>query len=289
MVLNNIDILKMQYEKSSNFSRRIKCIIKRTNSELKRNNELTTIPRNSERCFIVCNGPSLLTQDLTFLKNEFVFTLHSIYRSEKYNEFNSHIHLVIDINYFSNAGLEELINILTLTKPFHGYVIPLKVKSIIEKAGLEKVCPAPIYYMNSNQIFHEQYKRKLDMTKDFPGFQTVTLSAVATAIYMGFKEIYLIGCDMTFYKELSNNPAGKNSIHAYQEDKTLNKIFHEAYDNENNPDTIELKFKACGYTFEQYRRMKEYCTNKNIAFINATNGGLLHSLPRVDFESLFIT
>ena len=61
---------------------------------------------------------------------------------------------------------------------------------------------------------YEGYNNQIDFSKSVPGFHTVAQYALMLAIYCGFNEIYLIGCDMTGYREVEEKAYGN-----YDEDK----------------------------------------------------------------------
>ena len=88
---------------------------------------------------------------------------------------------------------------------------------------------------------------------------TVTISLIQIAVYMGFKEIYLLSCDcdysgpkqhFTYYGMKSDSKAGDIMILAYQ-------------------------------------AAKDYADSHGIKIYNATRGGKLEVFEREDFDSLF--
>jgi len=80
---------------------------------------------------------------------------------------------------------------------------------------------------------------------------------------MGTNEIYLLGCDFSFSKDISDE-----ENHCYKR-----KTSGYAFDYEN----VE----------KAYRKAKEYADSHNIKIYNATRGGRLEVFERVDFDSLF--
>lgn len=81
------------------------------------------------------------------------------------------------------------------------------------------------------------------------------------AVYMGIKELYLIGVDFNY--SLKNN-------HFYKNEIGIQNIF----DKEN--------------VYAGYLAAKQYADSHGIKIYNATRGGKLEVFPRVDFDSLFV-
>ena len=96
---------------------------------------------------------------------------------------------------------------------------------------------------------------------------TVTYSAIQLAAYMGFKAIYLIGCDCN-----------------YSADNTVKK--------ESYPDPRMFDEKATGmppnisYQFMAYEVGRQECEKKGITIYNATRGGMLEVFERVSLDEV---
>ena len=94
------------------------------------------------------------------------------------------------------------------------------------------------------------------------GAFTVACSAMQLAVYMGFKEIYLIGCDCDYSGERRH----------FDDFKVENE--HPIIDEE-------------GKMVMTYETVKRYADEHGIKIYNATRGGKLEVFERVDFDSLF--
>ena len=115
-----------------------------------------------------------------------------------------------------------------------------------------------------------------DIAKRIYNSRTVVYTAIQIAVYMGFKEIYLIGVDHHFHTSM--NSKGEIIV-----DHSAKDYFSDKYneDKENlyipNTDLSTLSFIAA----------KEYADSHNVKIYNATRGGKLEVLPRVSFDSLW--
>lgn len=248
--------------------------------ELKKNSKLKGLYKN-ERCFIIGNAPSLKYQDLSKLANEYVFTVNSLVKSPLFSVVNPSFHFFADPEFFinDNAILKQLLvdkNNLNLFIPY------VYKKSFLTSMPSLRAHTYTFYYKKSqaNKII-----KTIDLSKGIPSFLNVILYAIYVAIYMGFNEIYLLGVDMTgFLLHYELNKINDKYAHVYQETKkehkkNINRIKERGLDN-------EFYLKAFGRTFEQFKIINSYCEKNNIKLRNATHGGALDCIQRVNFESL---
>lgn len=250
-------------------------------NEMLKNEKLRDI-HQGKRCFVLGNGPSINKQDLTLLANEYVFTVNDFFKHPDCSIIKPNYHLFADplyysdectqmnLNSFSNIKLEESKPIVFF--PTDGYTY-IKKHNLDEKFNL--------YYFTARQSFKGE-KIEYDYTKFVTGFWTVVQYAITLAIFMGFKEIYLLGCDCTGIVEFCDkkeNPNCESEGHFYKEDSSNKNI----YDNLTNVDMFE------GWTkiFQGYNAVNRFCIKKGILLLNATEGGILDNVPRIKYESLF--
>ena len=154
---------------------------------------------NGERCFILGNGPSLKSVDFSLLRNENTFTVNQLARNPKYPALKNNYHIWSDYRFFDlHPDREEDMELLDsmkavntiFSKPtvFYRYA----AKEMVDKFGLEK--EIDIHYFE--QGWHKMFPEKnVDLTRFTPAFSTVVHYAICLAVYMGFDEIYLLGCD----------------------------------------------------------------------------------------------
>lgn len=241
-----------------------------------------------KRCFIVGNGPSLRKQELRKIHNEYVFTVNQMMKSELYQDLNSDFHVIADPLYFDiNPNKEEHKVVINTIKKIN-YLnkkpecfFPVSVKKEVNRLGLSDL---NINYFFPTLSTYDGMNPKINLQKGVYIYNTVTQYAIQIAIYMGFKEIYLLGCDMTGYKEVEQfaNNSFSEQTHVYTEsEEDMKKALHKER-------SCEQWFVGFGKMFTDYRRLYEYCQKKNIKLINLTNGGVLDSLPREIYEKVCI-
>ncbi len=243
----------------------------------------------AKRCFIIGNGPSLKKQDLSHLKDEIVFTVNYMYKSPLYKEVCADFHVMVDPFIFEfdlekDADREKLESFKMIV---NNKVAPVCFFPYDKKEDIEKVVLSDflnISYLDCTGNIYEGFNKKIDMTRTMFGYCNVVQYAISIAVYMGFSEIYLLGCDMTGYEQISVMAGKEVELHAYkmsEQEKEQIKKTHSKI----NPETF---FEGFYRMFADYRRLYEYTKKRNIKLYNATAGGVLDCIPRVDYNTLFM-
>ena len=102
---------------------------------------------------------------------------------------------------------------------------------------------------------------------------TVSYMCLQIAIYMGFKEIYLLGVDHSYSVALE--PDGSVTQ------------FEGVADHFSEKDKIS-NLPAPYKTNLAYEAAKKYADEHDVKIYNATRGGKLEVFERLDFDSLFV-
>ncbi len=253
---------------------------------LNRNSKFYNINKG-KRCFILGNGPSLNGESLDLLKDEKVFTVNQLYRSEIFEKVNSDYHVMIDQAFFevdnSNSGEVERIEYI---KKFinSGKTVFLHHASLrfIDELDIDK---ENVYFLKPKLIFTDMFDDNIDITHLIPEAQTVVQTAIYVAMYMGFTEIYLLGCDMTgilqnYVKgdEISFNKYG----HAYNYTGNEANRVKQQLDELGNETLLWCFFRM----FELYRKINNYANRHKISIKNLTTGGALDVFERDNLENI---
>lgn len=239
-------------------------------SKQKRSNEeLFPQLRNKyagRRCFVVCNGPSLKPADLDKLaeKQEITFASNKIDKIFNQTKWRPTLYSIID-EYLQFTLVNTANNVPAEYKFFrqNSFLATRKVKGQcvwMNADGDRGLLEHPKFSENANEIIYT--------------IATVTYAMLELAVYLGMREIYIIGCDNSYGVErkkdgsLFNN--GQPSYFAGA----------SASDNKN----------SVGATWEMnvaYEYARKYADAHGIKIYNATRGGHLEAFERVDFDSLF--
>jgi hypothetical protein len=125
-----------------------------------------------------------------------------------------------------------------------------------------------IRYLFLNGFFRENLNFNINITKPLPDLINVILSCLIVAKYMGFREIYLIGCD--------HNWLGLRDQKKYQ--RFFPKDYLEEVDYRN---TYESSALAVSQLFKAYRLLKHKLLPTKI--YNCTPGSFIDIF---DFKKL---
>ena len=123
------------------------------------------------------------------------------------------------------------------------------------------------------QIFRTMPKFSPDLEGRLSEGGTITYHLLQIAVYMGFKEIYLIGCDFKFSFGISVD--GK-----MVKDETVKDHFAKDDKKTDTMPDLQKNLRA-------YRSAKRYADHHDIKIYNATRGGNLEVFERRDFDLSF--
>ncbi|WP_143315066.1 6-hydroxymethylpterin diphosphokinase MptE-like protein [Clostridium sp. HBUAS56017] len=254
--------------------------------ELSKNSEYKGLYKG-KRCFILGNGPSLNKQDLSKLENEYVFTVNFMNKSEIFHKVKSNWHVAIDPCIFNSDGnlisYEEKINTLRdiLSRD-------ITLFTLYDNKGFlsdNKLLQDNVRYMKIGILLTEKYNKDINFLNLVPEAQTVVQAAIYLAIYMGFSEIYLLGCDMTGILQkfvIDDEDEFNRYGHVYKESSDYQKKYKD-YSNSFKNEEMLACFKRM---FEIYRKIEFYSRNREFKIYNATQGGALDVFKRIPLEDI---
>lgn len=219
-----------------------------------------------QRCFIVATGPSLTLDDLAVIKDEYSFSVNSIVNLYDKTDYRPTYYMVQDGNV--ERRLRQKLEVCSHKASFMGVGDLDGFKAVITKRQARPYRKKFEFY-NLNVAYHMfdmcyadvsqmEIKFSSDCASGIYDGCTVTYSAIQMACYMGFEEIYLLGCDTNFAGHVDEKTTSNDKICDPQ------------------------------YAFiKAYERAKHYADERKIKIYNATRGGMLEVFPRVDFDELF--
>ncbi|MDD6192828.1 MAG: DUF115 domain-containing protein [Lachnospiraceae bacterium] len=213
-----------------------------------------------KRCFIVATGPSIKMEDLELLhrKKEYCFGMNKIfYLLDKVN-WKPNFYFVSDPKIMSDYA-EEIEHCMAGAK----FAIDLENSFWKRQHSDDIIKYHGVYGGTGEDIFCE------DLEKGVSANYTVTYVCMQFAIYMGFKEIYLIGVDHNYNGQIND---GQNHVYGNMDHKAKTISYRSTY--------MENAEKS-------YRSAKKYAEAHGIKIYNATRGGKLEIFERVEFDSLF--
>ena len=244
------------------------------------------------RCFILGNGPSLKNVNFSLLRDEYTFTVNQLPRNPQFPDLNTNFHVWADQRFFhidENKPEDiELLNIMKAVntdgnKPvvFYKYA----AKNMIEHFDLKKFLNIRFWDQAGYEVsmIPNSY---IDFTKLVPGFSTVIHYVICLAVYMGFKDIVLLGCDCTGIISTAQSRLGygEKSTYGYQitenEKKRLEAM--QALSSFRNEMLWQVNMFDC------YAILDQYCKNHGARLRNATNPTLLETVERVSLDEVLM-
>lgn len=211
-----------------------------------------------KRCFVVATGPSLTMRDLNLIKAEYSFGMNSCVLALNKTEWRPDFYAIQDEyvyekleNTILKTNEEDLKEIWVSENIAGKYEMPERFKIF------------PLHYLD-HKMFHMTGYGKLEFSDDCyekicDGY-TITFSILQMACYLGFKEIYLLGCDCNY-----NQKKGHFIEYGHTDPKAA---------------IMGDKMIAGHYEF------KKFADSLGIKIVNCTRGGMLEVYPRMNLEDV---
>ncbi|WP_107668519.1 6-hydroxymethylpterin diphosphokinase MptE-like protein [Cyanothece sp. BG0011] len=245
-----------------------------------------------QRCFILGNGPSLKKQNLLTLKNEVTFVanwfaLHENCQAIKPTFYCICAHEIFGTN--TKAYLrwekevnfdEKLYDLISKKAENSIKVFPIFFKEGIENKNLfEGQEVRYLFYEPPVKGIHKVGSMNLDIAKQrLHSGETVILNfCLPIAYYLGFKEIYLLGCDCDY---------------GIQKPTDSRQYFYQSQEQTGDAppfDWLQRSWSTDGPMISSYVVARKEFEKTGRTIYNATAGGKLEVFPRVDFNEIIKT
>ena len=216
-----------------------------------------------ERCFIIGTGPSLTRDDIKKVSNEYTFSC------------NSMCLLTEELNWYPTYyGVQDSGSIHRLKD----CIKKLKCDAVFVAGDYRKekdnnddwiYFPRNSKYNDYDAYFKHKYKAKFSLDPSrmvYDGF-TIIYTLIQLAVYMGFTEIFLMGCDCNY---------------GFKDDASAHIV--------SSGVKTSKEYNSANYTgkrmMEAYKTAKKYADMKGIRICNATRGGLLEVFERVNLDDV---
>jgi len=211
----------------------------------------------NERCFIVATGPSLTLSDLDKLKGEICFSMNSVIRLFDKTDWRPQYYVMCDPDVYESLGDE--INSADLRTVFYNCfdILDFSREGIPYKGSSEYLIWTTSLYFRNKPV---KIKFSRDVGKCIYSWHTTVGTILQLAVYMGFREIYLIGTDCSYS----------------QEQKHGDGMDYKCTIPKNAGEQIINDYTLAKPLFEQL----------GVKVLNATRGGALEVFSRVDLDEV---
>lgn len=233
---------------------------------------------SGERCFILCNGPSVLAQDLLPLRHETVMSVSSGYLHTDFQRIRPQYHLVPSITY-GRMSEDDTVRWFTEMHDKLGDAqlflasseYPLvKRHSLFANRSVSYICQARPFFPYEKAI--------IDICGAVPKVASVPIMCLIVALYMGFRDMYLLGTDHDSF-------ATRQYKYSFEPTVLRGKDF--AVDTEGKIRVpLYEELKANLLLWQQYRHVKRIAAANGRNIYNATAGGMLDEFPRIALEDV---
>lgn len=249
----------------------------------------------NKRCFVIGNGPSVSNLDMGRLSNEHTFVMAEFEKNTQATRLRPKFHIISDSVYFTEDLTEYWPRRLRekdkdISKDTT-MIINLAAKKFIEKYHLFK--NHHVYYVGTQGIFTDNLPFNINIDHYVPQPKNSVLMCLMVAVWMGFKEIYLLGCEHNF---LSHNMGYGKSLsfsHSYDDEiSKLDSTNDEVLKKYVNPKDLKLNYETSIANilqlFRNYRFFyaKARKAHPNLKIFNATPNSFLDVFPMIDFEDI---
>jgi hypothetical protein len=232
-----------------------------------------------QRCFIICNGPSVNRQNLLPLKDEIVFSVSGGYHHQDYAIYQPRYHCAPQFAYTDILTKEVGI---AWFREMHAKIGAAELflshwqEPLVRENNLFP--GRQVNYLCMHGEFSKNPHRLVDITRMVPGVWSVPIMCLMIAMYMGFKDIYLLGVDHDSfrsgeYKYFYQPTVLKGRMEGITEDAKIS-------------DPLCEELYAWHRLFNQYRALKRIAQARGINIYNATAGGALEEFDRVSLEDV---
>jgi hypothetical protein len=246
---------------------------------LKKNSTLKNF-HHGKRCYILATGSSIKNMDLKPLNNEISMGLNEFFLHDDYKEIKPEYVVFSGFGIHNVPKEKQAAWYKSYGDTISGISTPLINicdYNYIKKNNFLSTTDVKFFKYGLKFDWIEDYG--IDATKNLYECQGVGAMALQCALYMGFKEIILVGFDHDWILRMFDT----KPTHFYNHDKS---IIYKGL-REVDPFSAQYQFDSMSKLFLNYIAIKKHADNNGILIMNATEGGMLDVFPRVDFKSLF--
>lgn len=253
---------------------------------------ITRADRGTTPLIILANGPSLaknIAEDMELLRNADTLAVNFGGNTPEFNEIRPKYYLLMDPHFF--------------TEPFRDPNVPRLYRNLNEKVDWDMTLFIPvgrnpritgitnphIRIERFNPIGVEGFgwleRMAFDSGRGLPRPRNVLIPSIMAGIWLGYKEIYLLGADHSWLRTLD-----------VDEDNTVVSIQPHFYtDGEEEHKRVATLMKGIrlhellwGFhlAFKGYHSIQKYVSGRGVNVYNSTPGSYIDAFPRRDIKGI---
>lgn len=239
------------------------CINANQYATLKKNKKFQN-RHSGSRCFILGTGPSinkLSDIHIQKLSKELTIAVNSVYKAPRLRMIRPAYYSLLDNNYWGVASyaFNEIADRYKDTPPV--FITDIRAKSAVPSSAECIYIHAKNYPVN---------RMRFDVTKNLSITMNVVSFSILCAIYMGFREIYLLGCDYNLF-------CSRVGTHCYDDNSEIEEL--PKYN-------LGFYLKYYHLTTQFHYLIAELAKDLGVKIINASEGSLLDAYPHKHIEQV---
>lgn len=237
--------------------------------------------RQSDACFVVATGPSIKKQDLSILQGKDVYSVSNFFLHPLLDLIRPRAHFfapwhepMSESNYLDWLSASDA-------------KLPSETSVFLGESDRQRVSQRGIFHERRCfylRLAHEYFPmRRMDMSKPMLWPMTGPLMIVPLVLALGYKKIYLLGCDHDTLLSYSDRSPVKN-FYAPEQDMRIKATSADSWDNTN----IMRELEANLMIHKQYAYYQQLVKGyyPAVEILNLSPTSWLDLFPRVDFESI---
>ena len=230
------------------------------------------------RCYVIGNGPSLKDMDLRLMAGHCSIAANSFYKHTDAAAIGLKYLCIYDPHFMQDLPRAVDWHRTVASKlPVTSFVLHHSGRPLVERHGL--YAGREVHYVRPGFQTHEPRYVDFDFTRPRNiGMTTGSSIAIPLAIYLGFKEIVLVGFDCNWLADTGS------SYHFYDAHEYFPEF--DSIDKDGRGHSYEALLRIIQREFESHRLIRAKAEALGVRIINATRGGQLDAYERADFESL---
>lgn len=263
-----MDLLGYYNRAKNTCLKKISVICFRLSKEYSQNHKSLLDLRNrhqGKRAFIICNGPSLRPEDLDKIQEngDISFACNKIDKIFDRCKWRPTYYAVLDETY--QFSLLKTMNEMSADIKFFRRESFWKTRHVDgNKVFLRAIG-------NKNLLKNSKFSE--DCSKRLYTIATTTYSLFQLAVYMGIKDLYIIGCDNSYAREIGKDGKIRNTGRA---------SYFAGMDSKEQATAVSTWQMNIAYEYAS-----KYAKEHGFNIYNATRGGYLEAFERIDFDKLF--
>lgn len=231
-----------------------------------------------KRCFVIATGPSIKEQNLKQLAGQPSISVSNFFLHPDFNIIKPAYHLFVPSH--PPVTIEQYGAVFKDAEAHfpsgQNILISITDRHIVEKLNVFKNQNIYYYFVKRRPLGKNE---NVDFSKQIPLIQTSAHIGIYLAIYLGAKEICLIGCDHDWIMHMGV------TRHFYEEkNSVLSKTGYNEWSG-----GMEHQFESYLNLWRVYKAIRDYSLRLGIKIYNLSPVSILDVFQKADFDGILKT